>query len=327
MLPKPETWRLGFGRVKRLLIAAVILLCSIGAAYGQNVSCTVTPTGPAFGDVTSALLANQTSSTTGTIGYSCSGFQHNSTGTVCLSLGNFNGSNTRSMTAGANTLNYQIYQDSGFTTVWGDSATNGIETIQVSSDSSGNASGSATMYAKTLTGQTTTPAGSYTQTFASGNPNQVTAARGTGTPCTSITSNPTGISFTTTATVSNLCTISTSSVNFGSVTSLSSGVPATGSVTLQCTNGDAYNVGLNAGTGSGATISNRLMTKGSSTIIYSLYQNGTHTSVWGTTLGTNTVAGTGTGANQTLTVFGLVPSQTIPAPGTYTDTVVATVTY
>ncbi|WP_409528142.1 spore coat protein U domain-containing protein [Rhizobium sp.] len=39
------------------------------------------------------------------------------------------------------------------------------------------------------------------------------------------------------------------------------------------------------------------------------------------------VTGTGTGSPQTLTVYGRVPAQNTPAPGTYSDTVVVTVSY
>ena len=71
----------------------------------------------------------------------------------------------------------------------------------------------------------------------------------------------------------------------------------------------------------------RKMTSGANTINYSLYQNSSRTTVWGNTVGTNTVSGTGSGLGQALTVYGRVPPQTTPAPGTYTDTIVATVTY
>jgi spore coat protein U-like protein len=39
------------------------------------------------------------------------------------------------------------------------------------------------------------------------------------------------------------------------------------------------------------------------------------------------VSGTGTGLTQTLTVYGRVAPQTTPKPGTYSDTIIATVTY
>jgi spore coat protein U-like protein len=49
--------------------------------------------------------------------------------------------------------------------------------------------------------------------------------------------------------------------------------------------------------------------------------------VWGDTIGSDTVAGTGNGAAQSYTVFGLVPVQTTPGPGTYNDVITVTVTY
>jgi spore coat protein U-like protein len=309
----------------RLLVASGILLALLGDA--RALSCTVSATSLAFGDVTSALLANAVSQTTGTISYSCTGATKSSTMTVCLALDNYNASNTRSMTSGSNALTYQIYSNSGYSTAWGDAANGGIVTVHLATNSTGAASGSSTVYAQVLTGQTTTPAGSFSQTLPGGGNNVLTAANGTSASCTTITSNSANISFTTTATVSNECTVSVGSLNFGSVTSLSSSVAATTTTTLRCTNGDAYTVGLNAGSGSGATISARKMTSGSNTVTYSLYQNSADTTVWGNTVGTNTVAGTGTGGTQTLTVYGLVPAQTVPAVGTFTDTVVVTATY
>ena len=43
--------------------------------------------------------------------------------------------------------------------------------------------------------------------------------------------------------------------------------------------------------------------------------------------GTTIVSGTGTGAMQTQTVYGLVPPQSTPSPGDYKDTVTATVVF
>jgi len=49
--------------------------------------------------------------------------------------------------------------------------------------------------------------------------------------------------------------------------------------------------------------------------------------LWGNTVGTNTVAGTGNGASQSYTIYGQVPPQNTPTPAVYTDTVTVTVTY
>lgn len=59
---------------------------------------------------------------------------------------------------------------------------------------------------------------------------------------------------------------------------------------------------------------------------YALYQDTGRTTVWGNTGGTG-VANTGTGTQNALTVYGAVAAgQAVPA-GSYSDTVVATVTF
>ncbi len=136
--------------------------------------------------------------------------------------------------------------------------------------------------------------------------------------------------FTVQITITNACTIvSATNMNFGSVGVIgASGVDATSTITVQCTSSAPYNIGLSAGTGAGATVASRLMTSGASnTVGYSLYQDVAHSLVWGTTIGTNTVAGTGTGASQAYTVYGHVPSQSTPPAAAYNDTITVTVTY
>ena len=51
------------------------------------------------------------------------------------------------------------------------------------------------------------------------------------------------------------------------------------------------------------------------------------TTVFGNTVGTNTAAGTGNGTSQTITVYGQVPTQSSPAPGSYADVVNVTITF
>ena len=117
-------------------------------------------------------------------------------------------------------------------------------------------------------------------------------------------------------------------VDFGSEGVIDTNVDAAGSVGVQCTKNTTYNIGLSAGSGAGATVAARKMTgPGSETVTYSLYRDADHSQVWGTTIGTDTISGTGTGASQSYPVYGRVQAQTTPPPGTYTDTVVATVTY
>jgi spore coat protein U-like protein len=129
-------------------------------------------------------------------------------------------------------------------------------------------------------------------------------------------------------TITATCTInSAATLNFGTQGVLSANVDQTSTIQVTCTNTTPYNIGLNAGTGTGATVATRKMTSGATTVNYTLYSNSTRTTVWGNTVGTDTVAATGNGAAQSYTVYGRVPPQAAPAPGTYTDTITVTVTY
>ncbi len=125
------------------------------------------------------------------------------------------------------------------------------------------------------------------------------------------------------------CTVASgATVSFGSQSVLSAATTQNGTLSVTCTSGTTYNVGLDQGAGSGATVAARKMTgPASATINYGLYQNAALTTVFGNTVGSNTVAGTGTGAAQTITVYGQVPIQASPAPGAYADTVNVTITF
>ncbi len=132
--------------------------------------------------------------------------------------------------------------------------------------------------------------------------------------------------FSVTATVNATCTIAATNLVFG--TYVGTVASATSTVTVTCTNTTPYNVGLNAGISSGATVTTRAMTGPSSALLYyALYQDTGYTTNWGNTPGTDTVAGTGNGAAQILTVYGKINAGQYPAPGSYSDTVTATVTY
>jgi spore coat protein U-like protein len=129
-------------------------------------------------------------------------------------------------------------------------------------------------------------------------------------------------------TITASCVInSASTLNFGSSGVLSANIDQTSTLQVQCTNTTPYNIGMNAGTGTGATVAVRKMTSGGNTINYTLYSDSGRTTVWGNTVGTDTIAATGSGAAQSYTVYGRVPAQTTPTPAAYTDTITVTVTY
>ncbi len=121
--------------------------------------------------------------------------------------------------------------------------------------------------------------------------------------------------------------VSATAVNFGSVASIPGNIDQTSTLTVNCSSTTPYTVSLGVGGGSGATTAVRKMTNGANVVNYSLYQDVGRTTLWGSVIGTDTVAGTGSGANQTLTIYARTPTQVVPPPGVYTDAVTVTITY
>ena len=124
------------------------------------------------------------------------------------------------------------------------------------------------------------------------------------------------------------CTIAANPLDFGqSQGVLNAAVNVNTTLNVTCTNTTLYNIGLNAGTGTGSSTSARLMsgTAGNtSTVAFNLYQAAGSTN-WGNTQGTDTKSGVGSGVSQTITVYGNVPAQATPQPDTYKSTITATV--
>ena len=139
------------------------------------------------------------------------------------------------------------------------------------------------------------------------------------------------------ATVSATCLLTTTPLAFGAydpiVANATTDKTGTGIVTVTCTSGASSTVTLGQGsspkTGSTNEVPLRRMTDGAGTpdyLSYLLYQDAPHATVWGNTVSTGK-AHTGTGAAAPLTVYGVVTvGQNVPA-GSYSDTVVATVTF
>jgi|HubBroStandDraft_6_1064221.scaffolds.fasta_scaffold117093_3 spore coat protein U-like protein len=131
------------------------------------------------------------------------------------------------------------------------------------------------------------------------------------------------------------CVINTTAtLNFGTAGVLggaggSTNTDQSATLNVQCTNSTTYDIGLDAGTTTGGVVSQRLLNNGSTseTIKYNLYTNAGRSVIWGNTVSTDTVHATGNGAQQTYTIYGRVPGQNTPTPGTYTDTITVTVTY
>ena len=134
-----------------------------------------------------------------------------------------------------------------------------------------------------------------------------------------------------TATVNTLCTITPGTLAFGSYTGAVANNSS--SISIACsTPSVSYTVGLNGGTTGTPTARVLTGTGGaptSSTLAYKLCSDSSSCSTnWGDVGGTGLGGGTtSTSGVATLTVWGQIAGGLVVAQGTYSDTVIATISY
>jgi len=315
------------------IIAVAFCVLVGGAAPALAQSCSFTISNLNFGSVN--LAANTPFTSTATYAASCTGTA-NATVRTCPNIDVGSGGSTsgspRFLLNGATPLNFNLYQDGSYTSVWGSnlwgfSGSYASPTIDVALNGSGSGSASQTIYGQLWSGQQTLPAGLYASSF-SGNQASVAYAYSTIGSCATIgSSHATAAAFTVTATNATICSVSASNLSFGSSGVLRSALDAASAVTITCTNSAPYTIALDGGLSGATNPAQRKMVQGAEQIAYGLYQDSGRTQVWGDSAGTNTAAGTGSGLAQTFSVYGRVPAQSTPSPGTYADTVVVTVSY
>ncbi|MEJ1166412.1 spore coat protein U domain-containing protein [Variovorax sp. CCNWLW186] len=122
-----------------------------------------------------------------------------------------------------------------------------------------------------------------------------------------------------------------SNINFGTVDSSATGLTANSNISVTCSKSTPYNVGLlpsnNSTTGAGVMAP---AVAGPDTVAYQLRSVSATGPVWGSTATPtavgNGVAGTGTGAAQTIPVFATIANANV-TPGAYADTVTVQVNY
>lgn len=135
------------------------------------------------------------------------------------------------------------------------------------------------------------------------------------------------------ASVSDNCIIATADVAFGAYDPIVANASAprlgTGTVTVTCTTDASAVLTLGLGAndnGGSASDPARRLSDGSNFLSYTLFSNPGRSTEWGNDADTG-VADTGTGTASAHTVYGSVaPAQNVPQ-GSYSDTVVATVTF
>jgi len=100
-----------------LSLGLCVALAAMPAAHAAIASCSVAATNVVFGIYTPLQAAALSSA--GTISITCTGVRGRNTVTIDLSQGASGNYTTRRLTAGAATLNYNLYQDAANTEIWG----------------------------------------------------------------------------------------------------------------------------------------------------------------------------------------------------------------
>ena len=123
------------------------------------------------------------------------------------------------------------------------------------------------------------------------------------------------------------CSVWSSSLEFGDYDP-TSGLDAETSAALSitCTNGTAYSVGLMAGNGPAAARSLKAAV-GTTSVEYGLFRDPGYTIGWGNIPGVDTVDGVGAGTEEPMTVYARMPAGQFQEPGAYSDTILVVVTY
>jgi len=131
----------------------------------------------------------------------------------------------------------------------------------------------------------------------------------------------------------NSCSVGSSAVSFGSYDATAGlNLLATGTVNLSCNNNNVHVVlKLSVGNGAGASYaSGRRMTRsgGSETLIYNLYADSGRTQIFGDGSGSSVTLPVVINRNLVQTIWARIPgSQTATLAGSYSDTVIVTITY
>ena len=317
-------------------LAALFILCAPAPASAA-MSCTMAFTDVVFGSFD--VLAGAEVDTTGTATVSCSGAAATTAYRFCANVrgGTDAVGNQRYMPSGSNLAPFNLYYDAAHLHAWGNWVApflGGGYQFDLTSNGSGQISGSVTVYGAVPSGQQTLVPGAYDEYMASVTTNALQYGSTTAGGSCPVGGSTSQFGFHVTGTVITNCNVNGGTLDFGTASFLASNIDATATVTVQCTNTTPYSLGLDYG--AHATGSQRRVAAGGGNYInYGLYTDSGRSSAWvGTTSATSCTSGastcylgTGSGATQNVTVYGRVPAQAAPALGSYTDTIVVTLTY
>lgn len=119
------------------------------------------------------------------------------------------------------------------------------------------------------------------------------------------------------------CSVNVTPVSFGPYDVFStSPLTATATVTVDCNKSSVISLSK----GSSSSYTWRRLTKGSDYLLYNLYRNVSMTLIWGDGTGGSSTVSVSSGVNTTTIYAQITASQDIPA-GSYSDSIVATITF
>jgi spore coat protein U-like protein len=292
-----------------LFAGALFLSSFIGAepAWSQTTSCSaLSSPGIVFSSydtVTKAAVDG-----VGTITFTCTGSGAH-TLNIVITGGNAGVCSPRQMKNGTAQLSYNIYKEAARSNIWCDSGSR--LDVPIDYATGATQTRSVTMYGR-VTGAQSPTFGTYTDSLSM----QLKQGGGTLRTSTISVSGP----------VSPVCSVSAGTLGFPSY-SATAAVVASANLSINCSSGAGYQVSLGSGLYmSGST--RRMVGPSTNYLNYELYRDSARTLTWGdgTALGSK-VGGTGSGAAQTLTVYGRIPAGQYRAVGSYTDTVLVTIEY
>ncbi len=330
--------------MKRMPLMLYMLLVTL-AGYARADSCTASMSDISFGNI--SPVADTDYYANGTLTVTCTWTLLSNLGVlllpnanICLGVGaGSSGTITaRTLVNGGATVPFNIYRSADYasSSIWGTSATAGTTAPVTTSMGGllalGSLSQTFTIYGKipaaSLAGVTTTGGAdtNYVSDFTGQGSIQY-SFYGLLAPASDCrTGGSASFSFKARATVTNNCFINTTGLAFGSSNRvLTSAVRALGSVQVRCTANNPYRIALGGGSVTGNVAARKMRNAVTGETIRYLISATLDGAPWGDgTAGTTMVTGTGTGANQLVRMYGLVPAQTTPSPGEYKDTVMAT---
>lgn len=293
-----------------VLALALSLLVAPGRAEAAINSCEMQTNGIAFSPYNGQTQAAVDG--IGTLTITCHGNGNNNPASVHIT-GGFGSCTAREMRSGANALGYVIFRDAARSSRFC-TGTDRLD-LTFSLNSTGSQTQTVTLYGRVTAGQNPVWSAAYADAIT------VTVRNGqSGTALATNSSVPV------TGSVAAICSVSAGTLGFGAYSGTA--VNATAAVGVNCTNGAPYRVGMSGGSSaSGST--RRMAGPAGALLAYELYRDAARTLSWGdgsAQFGAR-LDGTGSGAAQSLTVYGRIPAGQLPRAGSYTDAVIVTVEY